>query len=71
MSTDPADRQSPDRQQQKINEFLRLLPLTTAVAGLPLSEHGKYFNDAQLELRVNALRSAYKFARQLILEIAK
>ena len=24
-----------DRQQQKINDFLRLLPLTAAIAGLP------------------------------------
>jgi hypothetical protein len=60
-----------DRQQQKINEFLRLLPLTTAIAGLADAEHGKYFNEAQLELRANALRAAYKYARQLVLEIAK
>ena len=60
-----------DRQQQKINEFLRLLPLTAAIAGLPDSEHGRYFNDGQMELRAQALRNAYKAARQLILEIAK
>ena len=35
MSTDTADRQ-----QQKANEFLRLLPLTIELAGLPHSEHG-------------------------------
>jgi len=60
-----------DRQQQKINEFLRLLPLTAAIAGLPESEHGRYFNDAQMELRAQSLRNAYKAARQLILEVAK
>jgi hypothetical protein len=60
-----------DRQQQKINEFLRLLPLTAAIAGLPDSEHGRYFNDGQMELRAQALRNAYKAARQLVLEIAK
>jgi hypothetical protein len=60
-----------DRQQQKINEFLRLLPLTAAIAGLPDGELGKYFSEAQLELRANSLRVAYKYARQLVLEVAK
>jgi hypothetical protein len=66
MSTEPIDRQ-----QQKINEFLRLLPLTIELAGMPHAEHGKHFNEGQLEVRANLLRSAYKAARQLILEIAK
>jgi hypothetical protein len=60
-----------DRQQQKINEFLRLLPLTAAIAGLPDCEHGRHFNEGQMELRAQTLRNAYKFARQLILDIAK
>jgi hypothetical protein len=60
-----------DRQQQRINEFLRLLPLTVEIAGLPATDLGKYFTDAQLELRANALRAAYKYARQLVLDIAK
>ena len=66
MSSEPIDRQ-----QQKINEFLRLLPLTSAIAGLPESDHGKHFNEGQMELRAQSLRNAYKYARQLILEIAK
>jgi hypothetical protein len=60
-----------DRQQQKINEFLRLLPLTAEIAGLPKAEIGKYFNEGQLEVRATALRAAYKMARQLLLEIVK
>ena len=60
-----------DRQQQKINEFLRLLPLTAAIAGLPECELGRHFNEGQMELRAQTLRNAYKFARQLILDIAK
>jgi hypothetical protein len=60
-----------DRQQQKINEFLRLLPLTLAVAGLPNAEQGKHLNESQMELRGNTLRLAYKIARQVILEVAK
>jgi hypothetical protein len=66
MSTDSADRQ-----QQKVNEFLRLLPLTIELAGLPHSEHGKYYNEGQMEARATTIRTAYKVARQLVLEAAK
>jgi hypothetical protein len=62
---------SPDRQRQKINEFMQILPLTMAIAGLPDAEHGKYFTDGQMEVRANAIRSAYKHARALLLEVAK
>jgi len=60
-----------DRQQQKVAEFLRLLPLTAEIAGLPHSELNKYFNEGQMEVRAAALRTAYKMARQLILDVAK
>jgi hypothetical protein len=60
-----------DRQQQKVAEFLRLLPLTMEIAGLPHGEAGKYFTEGQMEVRVSSLRTAYKLARQLVLEVAK
>jgi hypothetical protein len=60
-----------DRQQQKINEFLRLWPLTAEIAGLPHAEHCRYFTADQMELRANTLRTAYKAARQLLLEVVK
>ncbi len=60
-----------DRQQQKVTEFLRLLPLTVEIAGLPQSDLGRHFNDGQMELRANTLKLAYKFARQVILDVAK
>ena len=51
-----------DRQQQKINEFMRLLPLTTAIAGLP---HGEVLPEFQaldrfswLELNVGLMQRA-------------
>jgi hypothetical protein len=66
-----SDVSSVDKQRQKINEFMQLLPLTLAVAGLHDGELGKYFSDAQMELRANAIRSAYKYARQLLLDVAK
>jgi hypothetical protein len=62
---------TPDRQQQKVNEFMKLLPLTIEIAGLPRSESGRHHNEGQMEARVMALRNAYKMARQLVLEVAK
>ena len=60
-----------DRQQQKVAEFLRLLPLTLEIAGLPRGEPAKpYYNEGQMEVRVSAIRTAYKLARQLVLEVA-
>lgn len=63
--------ESPDRQQQKVREFMGLMPLTLAIAGLPEAESGRYFTDSQLEARATSVRNAYKMARQIILEIAK
>ncbi len=60
-----------DRQQQKVQEFLKLLPLTLAVAGLPAAETGRHFNEGQIEARATTLRTAYKIARQIILDVAK
>jgi hypothetical protein len=60
-----------DRQQQKVKEFMSLLPLTMAIAGLPDGEPGKYFNEGQLEARATAIKAAYKVARHIILEMVK
>jgi hypothetical protein len=60
-----------DRQQQKINEFLRLLPLTLELAGLSRSEQGRHHNEGQLDARGNTIRAAYKVARQIIVDVAK
>jgi hypothetical protein len=54
--------------QRRYREFLDLLPLTLAVAGLPCSE-GKLFNEDQIEARMFTLRHAYRAARQLAREI--
>ena len=66
MSTDTSDRQ-----QIKVREFMQLLPLTLAIAGLPEAEHGKYYNEGQLEVRANVLRQAFKYARQLVIDVSK
>ena len=62
--------ESPDRTQQKVREFMSLLPLTLELAGLPRSEGGKYFNEGQMDVRASTIRNAYKVARQLIKDVA-
>ncbi len=66
MSTEP-----PDRQQQKVRDFMSLLPLTLALAGLPESEPGRPFTEGQLESRATTVRAAYRVARQLVIEMSK
>ncbi len=63
--------ESSEKQQQKVREFMSLLPLTLAVAGLPDCEVGKHFNEGQMDNRAINIRQAYKFARQIVTEIAK
>jgi hypothetical protein len=65
-----AGNEGVDRQQQKVAEFLRLLPLTIEIAGLPASEPGRHFNEGQMEVRVNTIKNAYKLARQLVMDVA-
>jgi len=60
-----------DRQQLKVREFMQLLPLTLEVAGLPHAEPGRHLNEGQMEARATTIRSAYKIARQIILDVAK
>lgn len=60
-----------DRQQQKIREFMSLMPLTLAIAGLPDAEPGRHFNEGQMDARATTLRTAYKIARQFILDLTK
>jgi len=68
MSIDAAAN---DRQQMKQREFMQLLPLSIAIAGLPIAPVGTYFNEGQMELRANCIRNAFKFARQLIVDQSK
>lgn len=60
-----------DRQQQKVREFMNLLPLTLAVAGLSVAAPNQHFSESQMEARATTIRAAYKMARQIILEAAK
>jgi hypothetical protein len=66
-----AETDNADRQQQKVQEFMRLLPLTLAVAGLGQSESGRHLTEGQMEARATSIKAAYKIARQIILDIVK
>jgi hypothetical protein len=63
--------ESGDRQQQKVREFMSLLPLTLELAGLPRAEAGRYYNEGQIDARGTTIKTAYKVARQLILDVVK
>lgn len=67
MSADP----NSERQQQKAREFMSLLPLTLAVAGLPDAEPGKPFTESQMESRATTIRLAYRVARQIVMDATK
>ncbi len=53
--------------QQKYRQFLDLMPMTIALAGLPPSET-RLFGEEQIEARAITMRLAYKVARNLARE---
>jgi hypothetical protein len=63
-----SDQAAIAEQQRRYREFLDLLPLTLALAGLPASDVGKYFSEEQMEGRTFVLRHAYKAARTIVRE---
>ena len=54
--------------KRRYREFLDLMPLTVAIAGLPPSEGHYNYNTDQMEVRSRTLVAAYKLARQLAKE---
>lgn len=53
--------------QQKYRQFLDLMPMTIALAGLPPSET-RLFSEEQIEARAITVRAAYRVARNLAKE---
>lgn len=51
--------------QLRYRQFLELMPLTIALAGLPTSDHGKSFSEDQLEARAMTIKKAYRQAQQV------
>lgn len=61
----------PSETGRRYKEFIDLLPLTLALAGLPTSEPGRYHTAEQIEARLFTVRHAHKAARQLARELIK
>lgn len=66
-----ADDVTPELRQQRMKEFMSMLPLTLELAGLPESEPGTLFTEGQMEARVISIRNAYKLARTMLKEIGE
>ena len=65
-----ADPVSPEMKQNRMKEFLPLLPLTIELAGLPPAT-GTLFSEGQMEARVMSIRTAFKLAKQLVRDIGE
>lgn len=57
--------------KRRYREFLDLMPLATAIAGLAPAESSRNFTPEQMELRGQVLQNAYKVAKQLARESLK
>ncbi|REK09467.1 MAG: hypothetical protein DWQ37_18725 [Planctomycetota bacterium] len=54
-----------DALRRRYREFLELMPVTIAIAGLPTSEAPFNYSPDQMEVRAQTLHAAFKLARQL------
>ncbi|HEY3789246.1 MAG TPA: hypothetical protein VGL71_10340 [Urbifossiella sp.] len=62
---------TPEIKAARMTEFMKLLPLTLELAGLPPSAEGHLYTSDQIEARVISVRVAYKQARGLLKEIGE
>ena len=52
--------------KRRYREFLDLLPLTVAIAGLPVPEGTRSLTPEQMEVRAQVLLNAFRLARQTV-----
>ncbi len=64
-----SDAVSPELKQNRMKEFMSLLPLTLELAGLAKAAPGTLFTEGQMEARVMSVRSAFKLARGLLRDV--
>ncbi len=62
---------SPELKQSRMTEFMKLLPLTLELAGLPKADPARPYTTDQIEGRVMSIRSAYRAARALLKEVGE
>jgi len=65
MSTDD------DALKRRYREFLDLLPLTEAIAGLPVNSGPRSLTQEQMEARAQTLANAFRLAKQTVREALK
>ncbi|MBX7073084.1 MAG: hypothetical protein K1X71_08035 [Pirellulales bacterium] len=57
-----------DSASSRYREFLHLLPLTIAIAGLPTPDGNRNYTHDQLQARAQIIGNAYRLARQVARE---
>jgi hypothetical protein len=57
--------------KRRYREFLDLLPLTVAIAGLPSNSSNRSLTNEQMEARAQTLANAFKLARQTVRDALK
>lgn len=57
--------------KRRYREFLELLPLTEAIAGLPVNSGPRSLTHEQMEARAQTLTAAFKLAKQTVREAIK
>lgn len=62
---------SNELKQNRMKEFLSLLPLTIELAGLAKAEPGRPFTSDQIDGRAMTIRTAFKAARALVKDIGE
>ena len=65
------DDVTPEVRQQRMKEFMSLLPLTLELAGLTKCHPDRLFSNDQLEARAITIRSSYKVARTIVREVGE
>ena len=62
---------SNELKQSRMTEFMKLLPLTMELAGLPKADPVRPFTADQIEGRMMSIRTAFKAARALLKEVGE
>jgi hypothetical protein len=59
------------KMKRRYKEFIDLMPLTIAIAGLPANPGPRSYGTDQMEARAQVLQSAFKVARQTVRDVVK
>ncbi|MBS0208609.1 MAG: hypothetical protein JSS27_06600 [Planctomycetes bacterium] len=57
--------------KRRYREFMDLIPLTLAIAGLPENTTNRSLSSEQMDLRAQVLITAFKLARQAVRDAVK